>query len=137
MLQELPHRHRLLPLQRLAVLEFRFRGSNAVHDDKVGFGLGQVRSFETLGLGDDNVIPIVDAVGVTLAGVKSLSKKVKKLEGLGLTVEKEGLGLTADDGGGVPLDLMASPRLSLGLGLAVNNNSLGLRAASDDLDLAA
>ncbi len=39
---------------------------------------------ETFGLGDGKTLNLMDTTGVLMASVKSLSKKVKKLEGLGL-----------------------------------------------------
>ena len=61
---------------------------------------------ESFGLGDGKTLNLMDTTGVLMASVKSLSKKVKKLEGLGLTVEKKGLGLAAaNDDSGVTLGL--------------------------------
>ncbi|MCH9050210.1 MAG: hypothetical protein IIA72_03920 [Proteobacteria bacterium] len=68
---------------------------------KPGLGLGDephvgtyAESFrESFGLGDGKTLNLMDTTGVLMASVKSLSKKVKKLEGLGLTIAPEGLGL--------------------------------------------
>ena len=83
-----------------------------------------------LGLSDGQTVQPMDSAGLGLAAVKDLAKKVSRLEdvaGFGPREAHEttrgksgtfGLGLTANDGGGVRLRLVASPRLSLGLGLA-------------------
>ena len=83
---------------------------------KHGLGLGEDRHIgpmaedftETLGLGDPTgkTIPVVDAIGIGLAATKGLALKVERIErGLGLTAAPEGLGLTANDDGGMTLNL--------------------------------
>jgi len=44
---------------------------------------------ESFGLGDGKTLNLMDTTGVLMASVKSLSKKVKKLEGLGLTANDD------------------------------------------------
>ena len=67
---------------------------------------------ETFGLGDGKTLNLMDTTGVLMASVKSLSKKVKKLEILGLADShnalgmKDGtLGLAAANDGGMTLGL--------------------------------
>ncbi len=107
-------------VEKLPVEAWRYKPGLGLGDEPhIG---GYAEDFqESFGLGDGKTLNLMDTTGVLMASVKSLSKKVKKLEGLGLTVEKEGLGLAAlaaNDDGGVRLNLTASPRLPLGLGLA-------------------
>ena len=66
---------------------------------------------ETFGLGDGKTLNLMDTTGVLMASVKSLSKKVKKLEGLGLAANENNgtLGLAAaHDGGRNSLGLAAA-----------------------------
>lgn len=71
---------------------------------KSGLGLGDephigtyAEDFqETFGLGDGKALNLMDTTGVLMASVKSLSKKVKKLETLGLTANSNTLGLKDD-----------------------------------------
>ena len=69
-----------------------------------------------LGLSDGQIVQPMDSAGLGLAALKDLAKKVSRLE----DVARFGLGLTANnnDGGGVRLNLTATPRLPLGLDLA-------------------
>ena len=83
---------------------------------KTGLGLGEDRHIgpmaedftETLGLGDSTgkTIPVVDAIGIGLAATKGLALKVERIEhSLGLADAPEGLGLAANDDGGMTLGL--------------------------------
>ena len=87
---------------------------------KSGLGLGgepHVGTYaedfqETFGLGDGQTLNLMDTTGVLMASVKSLSKKVKRLETLGLADNhnalgmKDGtLGLAAANDGGMTLGL--------------------------------
>ena len=100
-------------VERLPVEAWRYKPGLGLND-KPHIGTYAEDFRDTFGLGDGKTLNLMDTTGVLMASVKSLSKKVKKLEGLGLTVEKEGLGLTAANDGGVRL------------GLVANNNTLGL-----------
>ena len=67
---------------------------------------------ETFGLGDGKTLNLMDTTGILMASVKSLSKKVKRLEILGLAdnhntlgMEDGTLGLAAANDGGMTLSL--------------------------------
>ena len=117
-------------VEKLPVEAWRYKNSLGLGDEP-HIGTYAENFQESFGLGDGKTLNLMDTTGVLMASVKSLSKKVKKLETLGLAeahgkVEriKNSLGLAA-----APKGLEDAP----GLGLReahdrTRGNGLGLAA---------
>ena len=79
-------------VERLPVEAWRYKPGLGLND-KPHIGTYAEDFRETFGLGDGKMLDLVDTTGVLMASVKSLSKKVKRLETLGLANNNNTLGL--------------------------------------------
>ena len=98
-------------VSRLPVESWRYKEGLGLASEKRHVGPFAEDFKNSFGLGDGKTIDMVDTAGILLASVKALSKKVKKLETLGLA---------NDNSLGLARDYDERKRENGGLGLAAN-----------------